>query len=163
MQSYEIFASYNFKFIVMAKYSSKKGVVSKAPYELYMGLTDLRNILNMIPQNKREGVIADYDSIHAKIQGFDIGVRIIERTPYSQIVLKDDGAPFAFTVALNFEPALSASQTIFSIDVDADLNFMMKTLLGSKIKDALDKVVDGLVDASNGRTPEGFDASKFGR
>ena len=65
----------------MAKYSSKKGTEAKAPYELYMALTDLRNILNMIPQDKREGVTADFDSIHATVQGFEFGVRIIERTP----------------------------------------------------------------------------------
>lgn len=146
----------------MVNYSSKKGTVAKPPYELYMALTDLRNIANMIPEDKREGVTADCDSIHAKVQGFDIGVRIIERTPYSRIVLKDDGAPFSFTVRFNFEPAVSTSQTVFSIDVDADLNFMMKTLLGSKIKNALDRIVDGLADASNGRMPSGFDASKFG-
>ena len=51
----------------MAKYSRKKGMVAKAPYELYMALTDLRNILNMIPQDKREGVTADFDSIHATV------------------------------------------------------------------------------------------------
>lgn len=146
----------------MAKYSSKKGTVNKAPYELYMAVTDLRNILQMIPSDKREGVTADFDSIHAKVQGFDIGVRIVERTPYSRIVLKDDGAPFSFTVNINFDSAPVSTQTVFSLDVDADLNFMMKTLLGSKIKDALDKVVDGLVDASNGKMPDGFDASKFG-
>lgn len=146
----------------MVKYSSKKGTVSKAPYELYMAVTDLRNILQVIPQDRRENVSADFDSIHAKVQGFDIGVRIVERTPYSRIVLKDDGAPFAFTVNINFEPAVQTSQTVFSIDVDADLNFMMKTLLGSKIKEALDRIVDGLVDASNGKMPDGFDASKFG-
>ncbi len=146
----------------MVTYNSKKGTVAKAPYELYMALTDLRNIANMIPQDKKEGVTVDCDSIHAKVQGFDIGVRIVERTPYSRIVLKDDGAPFNFSIRFNFEPAVSASQTVFSIDVDADLNFMMKTLLGSKIKTALDKVVDGLADASEGRMPEGFDASKFG-
>lgn len=146
----------------MAKYSSKKGTVNKAPYELYMAVTDLRNILQVIPADKREGVTADFDSIHAKVQGFDIGVRIVERTPYSRIVLKDDGAPFSFTVNVNFDSAPVSTQTVFSLDVDADLNFMMKTLLGSKIKDALDKVVDGLVDASNGKMPDGFDASKFG-
>lgn len=146
----------------MAKYSSKKGTVNKAPYELYMAVTDLRNILQVIPADKRDGVTADFDSIHAKVQGFDIGVRIVERTPYSRIVLKDDGAPFSFTVNVNFDSAPVSTQTVFSLDVDADLNFMMKTLLGSKIKDALDKVVDGLVDASNGKMPDGFDASKFG-
>ena len=36
-----------------------------------------------------------------------------------------------------------------------------KMLLGSKIKDGLNKIVDGLVDASNGKMPEGFDPSQF--
>lgn len=40
--------------------------------------------------------------------------------------------------------------------MNADLNFMMKMLLGSKLKDALDKAVDSLVDMSNGKYPEGF-------
>ena len=30
-----------------------------------------------------------------------------------------------------------------------------------EIKAGLDKVVDGLVDASNGKMPEGFDPSQF--
>ena len=30
-----------------------------------------------------------------------------------------------------------------------------------KIKDGLNKIVDGLVDASNGKMPEGFDPSQF--
>jgi hypothetical protein len=32
---------------------------------------------------------------------------------------------------------------------------MMKMMLSGKIQEALDKVVDGLVDASNGKMPEG--------
>ena len=38
---------------------------------------------------------------------------------------------------------------------------MMKTLLGGKIKDALDKIVDSLVAMSEGRMPEGFDPSMY--
>ena len=34
---------------------------------------------------------------------------------------------------------------------------MMKALLGSKIQEALDKVVDSLVAVSEGRKPEGMD------
>ena len=45
--------------------------------------------------------------------------------------------------------------------LEADLNLMMKMMLGGKIKAGLDKVVDGLVDASNGKMPEGFDPSQF--
>ena len=45
--------------------------------------------------------------------------------------------------------------------LEAELNFMMKTLLGGKLKDALDKVVDGLVAMSEGRMPEGIDPSMY--
>ncbi len=140
----------------MVEYSSKQGTVSKPAYDLYMALADLRNILNFLPADKKEGVTADCDSIHAKVQAFDIGVRIVERTPYSRLVLKDDGAPFAFRVTLNFDQCADASKTLFSIKAEADLNFMMKAMLGPKIKSALDRIVDGLVDASNGRMPAGL-------
>ena len=146
----------------MATYKSKQTLVSKAPYELYMAVTDLRNILNMLPQHKKEGVTADFDSIHATVQGFNIGVRVIERSPYNLIRLKDDGAPFSFNIELHFDPTAYSSQTLFHIVVDAELNFMMKTLLGSKIQTALDKIADSLADASNGKMPEGFDPKQFG-
>ena len=146
----------------MATYKSKQTLVSKAPYELYMTVTDLRNILNMLPQDKKEGVTADFDSIHATVQGFNIGVRVIERSPYNLIRLKDDGAPFSFNIELHFDPTAYSSQTLFHIVVDAELNFMMKTLLGSKIQTALDKIADSLADASNGKMPEGFDPKQFG-
>ena len=37
----------------------------------------------------------------------------------------------------------------------------MKALLGSKIKDALDKAVDAMVAMSEGRMPEGVDPSMY--
>lgn len=141
---------------------SKKAVVSKAPYELYMAFSDMRNFVNMLPEDKKKDVIADYDSIHAVVQGFNIGVRVVQRNPYSRIFFEDAGAPFKFGLTLNFDPAPSNPyKTEFSIIVDAELNFMMKTLLGSKIKDALDKAVDGLASMSEGRLPEGIDPSMF--
>lgn len=138
---------------------SKKAVVSKAPYELYMLFVDMRNFVNFLPEDKKQGVTADYDSIHADIQGFNIGLKVVERVPYSRIVFQDDGAPFTFELALFFDPASDPYKTDFQIILEAELNFMMKTLLGGKLKEALDKVVDALVAMSEGRMPEGFDPS----
>lgn len=141
---------------------SKKAVVSKAPYELYMAFSDMRNFVNMLPEDKRKDVTADYDSIHATVQGFNIGVKVTSRNPYSRIEFQDDGAPFRFTVTINFDASSeNPYKTDFSIDVDAELNFMMKMVLGSKIKDALDKTVDSLAAISEGRMPEGMDPSMF--
>ena len=146
----------------MAEYKSKRAIVSKAPYELYMAFVDMRNFVQFIPEDKRGDVTADFDTIHATVQGFPIGVKVVQRTPYSKIEFADDGAPFQFRLTMHFDAA-SADQykTDFQIVLDADLNFMMKTLLGGKLKDALDKVVDGLVAVSEGRMPEGVDPSMY--
>ena len=141
--------------------NSKRAVVSKAPYELYMMFVDMRNFVQMLPEDKKEGVEADFDSLHATVQGFEIGVKVNDRVPYSKIVYEDDGAPFKFELTLHFDPASDPYKTDFQICLDADLNFMMKTLLGSKLKEGLDKIVDGLVAMSEGRMPEGVDPSMF--
>ena len=140
---------------------SKRAVVSKAPYELYMGFTDMRNFVRMLPEDKKADVTADYDSIHAVVQGFSIGVKVVDRTPYSKIEFADDGAPFSFSLKMHFDASSDPYKTDFQICLDADLNFMMKTLLGSKLQDGLNKIVDGLVAMSEGRMPEGVDPSMF--
>jgi len=142
----------------MTEIESKHGIVSRQPYELYMSFTDLQNFQRMLPEDKRDMVQADYDTLSATVQGFNIGVKMHQRIPYSRIELVDYGAPFAFHIELHFEPSTQDPyKTEFWIKADADLNLMMKMMLSGKIKEALDKVVDGLADASNGKMPEGFD------
>lgn len=145
--------------IVMVEIKSKNGVVSKAPYDLYMTFVDMRNFIQFLPEEKKEGVTADFDSIHADVQGFNIGMKVVARVPYSRIEYQDDGAPFEFSLSLHFDPAQDPYKTDFHIVLDADLNFMMKTILGSKLQESLDKIVDAMVDMSEGRMPEGFDPS----
>jgi hypothetical protein len=142
----------------MTEIESKHGIVSRQPYELYMSMVDLQNFQRMLPEDKRDMIQASYDTLSATVQGFNIGVKVHQRVPYSRIELVDYGAPFAFHIAIHFEPAAEDPyKTDFWIKAQADLNLMMKMMLSGKIKEALDKVVDGLVDASNGKMPEGFD------
>ena len=143
----------------MAEYKSKHGTVSRNNMELYMGFSDLRNLAAMVPEDKREGVKADYDRLEATVQGFTIAVKVRSRVPYTRIELEDDNAPFHFSIALNFNP--QGEKTDFSIEVEAELNLMMKMMLGNKIQEGLDKAVDALVAVSEGRMPEGIDPSMF--
>ncbi len=148
----------------MTNIESKHGIVSRQPYELYMSFTDLQNFQRMLPEDKKGMVTADFDTLTATVQGFNVGVKVHERVPYSRIELVDYGAPFAFHVVLHFEPAKEDPyKTDFWISVEADLNLMMKMMLSGKVKEALDKVVDGLVDASNGKMPEGIDPSVWAK
>ena len=124
---------------------------------LYMGFVDMRNFIQFLPEDKKKDITADYDSLKAVVQGFNVGVRITERTPYSKICMKDDGAPFSFGISM------------FHIELSAELNMMMKMMLGSKLQEALDRIVDALAAVSEGKVPEGIDpeilkkASETGR
>ena len=143
---------------------SKHGLVSKQPFELYMAFVDMRNFMQMLPEERKQGVTADYDTISATVQGFKIGVMVKERTPYSRITFIDSGAPFSFGGSLHFDAVPGEpSKTDFHIEFHADLNLMMKMMLGGKIKEMLDKVVDGLVSVSEGRLPEGVDEETMRR
>ena len=141
--------------------NSKRATVSKAPYQLYMAFVDMRNFVQFLPEDKKEGVTADYDSIHATVQGFNIGVKVADRVPYSKLEFQDDGAPFQFKLKMLFDPASYPYKTEFQIILDAELNMMMKMLLGSKLQKAMDQMVDGLVAMSEGRMPEGIDPSMY--
>lgn len=144
------------------KINSKHRSVARAPYMLYMPFSDMRNFVAMLPEDKRQGVEADYDSIRGPVQGFSVGVRVEERRPYSRIVYKDDGAPFQFTINICFDAdGGNPDSTDFHIDIEADLNFMMKMLLGNKFQDAVDKMVDAVADMAMGKMPEGIDPSMY--
>ena len=146
----------------MTTIESKHGTVSRQAYELYMSMVDLQNFARMLPEDKRSMVEATYDTLTATVQGFQIGVKVHNRVPYSLIELVDFGAPFAFHIELHFDPApIDPYKTDFWIKAEADLNLMMKMMLSGKIKEGLDKVVDGLVDASNGKMPEGLDPNAW--
>ena len=138
-----------------AHYTSKHGQVAKRPEELYMAFTDLRNCAQMIPADKVKAEFeADYDHLTATVQGFRIGVRVDDRQPYRLIRIGSSESPVEFVGVLHFEPSLIPGRTDFWVELDANLNFMMKTMLGNKLQQAIDKLVDGLVDASEGRMPQ---------
>lgn len=127
-----------------ADFHSKHGIVRHRPEELYMSFTDMRTIVSMLPEDKRAGVTADYDSVSANVQGFPIGVRVASREPYSNIRLEDNGSPFHFDISLHFDDTGVPGETEFYIDVNAELNLLMKKMLGGKLQEALDKLVDSI-------------------
>ncbi len=138
-----------------AHYTSKHGQVAKRPEELYMAFTDLRNFAQMVPADQVKAEFeADYDHLTVTVQGFRIGVRVDDRQPYRLIRLGSSESPVEFVGVLHFEPSLIPGRTDFWVELDANLNFMMKTMLGNKLQQAIDKMVDGLVDASEGRMPQ---------
>lgn len=135
-------------------YSSKHGLVARRPEELYMVFCDMRNFSKLVPGKVEAEVSADYDNLCVTVQGFKIGVRVDDREPYRLIRLISADSPVEFVAVMHFEPSDVPGKTDFSVEIDANLNLMMRSLLGSKIQQGLDKMVDGLVAVSEGRMPD---------
>jgi len=143
----------------MTEYKSKHGLVKRPQAELYMAFTDLRNFLRFLPEDKQKDISASFDTLSASVQGINIGVKVTRREPYSYMELQSSDSPLKFTLMLHFDISPEDSnKTDFYIIVNAELDFMTKMLIGGKIREGLDKIVDGLVDVSEGRMPEGVPA-----
>ncbi len=130
-----------------AQYSSKHGTVGQSPMVLYMAFTDLRNFNRAIPQDASVSLSADYDRITVTAQGMSLSAKIVSRQPYSLIELENDGGPLAFSGKLHFDDG-GAGKTDFWIEVSAEIPAMLKVMVGGKIKQALDKAVDSIVQGS---------------
>ncbi len=142
----------------MAHYESKHGKVSRSQAELYMSFVDLRNFSAMLPPEYKDSVRADYATLSATVKGMTISIRVDERRPYDRIRVISENSPVEFCILLHFDPC-DGNRTDFSIELDANLNIMLKAMLGGKLTEALDKIVDGLVAVSEGRMPEGMPSS----
>lgn len=125
----------------MAEYKSKTVVLDRPQMSLFAAFTNLEAILAAVPADKRQDIVVEGDTVRATYAGFTIAVCIAEKVPVSKVVYKDVEAPFHFSITLHFDPAALINQTTLWIEVDADLNFMMRTLLGPKIQEALDTIV----------------------
>ena len=75
----------------------------------------MRNFRDMIPDDKKSMVTADYDTLTATVENFNIGVKVSGRVPYALIQLQDNGAPFHFGISIHFDEAPEAGKTDFWI------------------------------------------------
>lgn len=103
---------------------------------------DMRNMLADM-QDKAD-VRATPDTLLAKVQGFEIGIKICERTPFTRIRYEQYGStpiPFTFTVLLK---DLGTGTSDFQLIMDSELSGMFKMMLGGKLQEIVDKVTDGI-------------------
>lgn len=125
----------------MVEYKSKTVIVNSTAKTIFDKAVDMSGLLAAIPEDKRQNVTVDGDMIGIDYAGFSIKIKISEKVPFSKVVYADAEAPFHFNVTIDMQPAQIITQTLLTVTVDADLNLMMKMMLGNKIKEYLDMAV----------------------
>lgn len=145
-----------------SKIKGKAVAISVPAHALYTAFADMRHFVERLPEEKKQGIIATSDTIEGEVQGLRMGAAISERIPFSCIKIKEHGqTPFQFEVSLFFDAA-DVQKTMFHMEVDAELPFMVKMLIGNKLQEMVDKITEQLALASEGKiSPEDLKMDPF--
>lgn len=125
----------------------KKVIVNQSPSALYTALSDTTRIADMLPaflpKMGRDRISLSEDTVQAKVVGFNLGVRICNRTPYSKVEYERCSGPFPFFITVFIDPAPNSASS-FHIEFTAELNRMERLVLGRKLREGVDKITDDI-------------------
>ncbi len=134
----------------LEKYESKQQQIFKPAARIFPFISRF-DMLTPALQDKVEEWSATEDTCSFKVKGFTVALRIVERVENKHIkIAGDDGVgipvDFSFWIQLH---EVSESDTRIRMVLHAELNMMMRMMVGSKIQGGLDKAVEGLAQAFN--------------
>ncbi|MBR4995460.1 MAG: polyketide cyclase [Alistipes sp.] len=135
----------------LEKYESKQQQILKSADRIYPFISRF-DMLTPALQDKVDEWQADEDSCSFKVKGFTVKLRIVEREQNKLVKISGDdegtAAPIDFTFWLQLHQ-VSDNDTRIRLVLHAELNMMMRMMIGGKIQGGLDKAVEGLATAFN--------------
>ena len=134
----------------LEKYESKQQQILKPASRIFPFISRF-DMLTPALQDKVEEWKATEDTCSFKVKGFTVALRIEERVENKHIKITGDpasGVPVDFTFWIQLHE-VSDNDTRIRMVLHAELNMMMRMMIGSKIQGGLDKAVEGLATAFN--------------
>ncbi len=132
----------------MEKYESKQQQIRRSAEQIYTALASFNNFTPMI-QDKVEEWSAEDDRCSFKVKGMTVRLRMVEREPYKTIKIQgDDVNPIDFTFWLQLKE-VAPYDTRMRIVVHAELNMMMRMMIGKKLQGAVDQMAEAIAAALN--------------
>jgi carbon monoxide dehydrogenase subunit G len=124
-------------------FESKIGKVSLSSEKIYNFLSDFNNLKNYIPADKISNWQSTEDTCHFTVSGMgDVGLKIIEKTPFSVIKVTGDGLNnhhFFLWIQLK---EVAENDTRAKVTLKADINPMLKMMVAKPIQKFLDMLVE---------------------
>jgi carbon monoxide dehydrogenase subunit G len=105
----------------------------------------LAQLSQQIPALKITDVKCDNDNCLFTISdSSEGGVQVVERNPFKTIKFRGVGKiPFELNIWIQLLPS-DSYKTKMRLTIHADLNMMMKMMLGKKLKEGVDKLADAI-------------------
>jgi hypothetical protein len=130
----------------------RKVLVKRSADQLFTLFSDLNNFTGNLPPaiTGKAEIASTRDTLTAKIQGVELGLKVQERVPVSLIKMTQHGnTPFPYTFLIKIE-SLGDSESGFELEMESDLPGMFKAMVSGKLQELVDKLTDGLENALAG-------------
>lgn len=139
------------------KYVSDVKLINNNQELIYNFLSNFENLAKFFNEEAMEKIAeqapkkfklkdfkADQDTCTFTVEGFgETGLRIIEREASKTIKITGNGTvPFEFYFWVQLLPA-DSYQTKLRLTLHAELNMMMKMMLGKKLEEGINQIADG--------------------
>lgn len=134
----------------MKEYVSKQHQILRPAEQIFQMISRFDHLTPAL-QDKVEEWQADEDHCSFKAKGFSVRLKIDEKVAPKHVkIVGDGGIPmdFAFWIQLH---SVSEGDTRMRLVLHAELNMMMKMMIGSKLQGALDQIAEGMANAMNGK------------
>tara|TARA_B100000700_G_C14997155_1_gene834442 strand:- start:643 stop:1032 length:390 start_codon:yes stop_codon:yes gene_type:complete len=119
----------------MSKFKGQEVVVNLSSKELYIKLSDLNNLKKIIPP-EIENFEANTDNCSIKTNGMpELKLFLSEKKPFSKIQLSTKKSPIKFSLNCFITDCGKTSKA--RIEIDTELNMVMKMMFEKKISDFL--------------------------
>lgn len=133
----------------MQEYISKQQQIFRSAAQIYPLITNF-TLLTPAVADKVEEWQATEDRCSFKVKGFTVALRIDEKVENKHVKITGDGGTvpmdFSFWIQLH---QVTENDTRIRLVLHAELNMMMRMMIGKKLQGGLDQAVEGLAKAFN--------------
>ena len=131
----------------MQEYISKQHQILRPAGQIFAAISRFDNLTPALA-DKVEEWQATEDTCSFKAKGFTVRLRMEERIEPRHVKIVGDGGgvpvDFAFWIQLH---EVSACDTRLRLVLHAELNMMMRLMIGGRLQEALDKIAEGIARA----------------
>lgn len=132
----------------MNTYQSKTVAIKRQAEDIFKVLSDFNSFTPMA-KDKVENWQADTDSCTFTVKGFNAGLKIVEREEFKTIKIGgNETIPMDFFLWIQLKQ-VAPYDTRMRITIKAELNMMMKMMLGKKLEEGVNTLADGIANAFN--------------
>ena len=133
---------------MLEKYESKQQQIRKPAEMIYAVLSDFNNFTPIVG-DKVEDWTVNGDECSFKAKGFAVTLCMTEKVPGQLIKIEaSDSSPMGFTLWVQMKE-LEPLDTRIRLVLHAEMNMMIKMMVGKKIQPALDQIAEQMAATFN--------------